>query len=799
MFKNYILIAFRNILKQKVYTLVNMLGLAIGIAIFVLISLFITNELKYDKHHSKWQRIYRVVNIVERDGVGEESSSCPFPLAPALLAEHPDKIEAAVRFFNLQTPTKLIEYNAIKYNEPYFFFTDSSFFDVFDIELIEGNAKEALNDVSKTIISESTAKRYFGNQPALGEIITLEGGIPLIITGVFRDVPSTSHFKYEFLTSIVTLKSFFGGIPRNWIWNPCWTYILLKDNKFESALANSFPRFIDKNMTDDLKAHIQFYLQPLADIHLYSQLDYEIESNSNILFLYILGMIAVSVLIIAIMNFINLSTAASSKRFKEIGIRKITGSTRNQLIIQFLSESLLMSFIALFFALIIVELLLPGFNYATDRNLAFSALISIQSILYLLLLGIVTGFLAGLYPAFYLSSFQPIQVLKGIRKRGISGGRGRKVLVVVQFSISIVLIIVTFINYKQLNFLYNADLGFKKNDIIILPVSNNPLLSDYEGFKEDLLKMPEIEYVTGMFDILGVSHNTRNFTPIGFPQDRAQFYPEMIIEYDFLETFEIKTVAGRGFDSHKEADRKEAVMINEAMVRHLGLTNNNDALGKTMYSINGNEKVIGVINNFNVNSLHSKVSPFVLHMLSNDSHFLKYLAIRIKNGTDEQALKYIQKVWRDYSPERPFEYKYLSDEINNLYKGEAMLSKLIVLLTALAIFIATIGVLGLVSFLTEQRTHEIGIRKALGAGITDIVIWLSSEFIRLIIIANVLAWPVAYIISYYWLQSFAYTTTISIWFFPVAGLMALFISQIMVVLQTWRAALTSPAVALQYE
>ena len=788
---------------RKSYSLINILGLAIGIASFLIIYLFISDELSYDRYHSKAKNIYRLVNVYDFNGVGENSASAPFPVAFTLMKEYPAMIKNVVRLFNFQAPRSFVEYEEKKFNERYFFFADSTFFEIFDHKFIKGNPETVLDENGSVVITESTARKYFGNEDPIGKIIRFETSLHLHVTGVVEDVPGQSHFRFDFIGSMSTLRGQFGGLlPQTWVWNPCWTYILLADNVDPADLQTEFPEFIQKYFYDAEKDNVSMYLQPLLDIHLKSKLDYEISANSSITSVYILSAIAVFLLVIAIINYMNMTTATSAGRAKEIGIKKVSGAYRFQLIKQFISESLIMSFLALIIAFILAEFIVPVFNDFTGKNITLDTLFEIKNIILVLLLGVVIGLLSGIYPAVYLSAFNPVSVLKSKLVLGSKSGLPRKILVVIQFTISITLIIGTLIITSQLDYMKNADLGFDKENVVVIPINKTPVAKSYDAFQKELLNNVNIVSVTAMDDIFGASHNTHEFRPEGFPDDQWQFYPALVVKYNFLKTFKINLIAGRDYNEENKTDPVYGILINESMVKHLGWESPQAALGKKFKSLRGNEKIIGVFNDFHPTSLHEASGPFVLNMKEFPGEtmwFLKYLAVRIHPGTEKNALMFIEKKWNETAPGRPFEYFFLDDELGKLYNDEENLSKLSLIFTVIVIFIAVLGLLGLASFMAEQKTKEIGIRKVLGASVFSIIKSISKEFIWLILLASMFAWVIAYVIMRDWLNNFSYQVTLNWFTFILAALIAMGLALLVTSFRAMIASRANPVDTLKYE
>lgn len=804
MLTGYLKILIRNFFKRKIYSFINIVGLAIGIASFIIIMLFVLDEISYDRHYSNSNRIYRVCMIYDFGGVGENSASMPFPVAPALQNDFGHMIERSVRVFNFQTKRNIVEYGENRFTEKGFFFADSSFFDVFDHEFIMGNRETAINEPFTVVITRSAAKRYFGDANPLGETLKFGRNIQLKVTGVIEDVPPQSHFGFDFIASMASVRSLYrGSLPKTWVWNPCWTYLLLKDGVEPSQLESQFADFTNKYYYDAEKESITMYLQKLTRIHLHSRLDYEIEPNSNASYVVILTIIAFFVLIIASINFMNLATATSTGRAREIGIRKVTGAHRAQLILQFLGESLFMTLLAFFVAILLVEIALPYFNDFTGKEYSLSRLIDPFYILGLIGLWLFVGVLSGIYPAFYISAFRPISVLRGTLQKEIKSGMARKVLVVFQFTISISLIVGTLMIFEQINYLRKAELGFRKDNIIMLQVDRTDIVAKYDSFKSEILTHTNILSVTSLDDIIGAGHNTHEFRPEGVPENEWRFYPALVVKHDFAKTFDIEILAGRDYDESFSTDPVSGMLISESMVKHLGWELDEAALGKKFRSLQGEEKVIGVFRDFQATSLHEEAGPFVLNMKEVPSminYFTNYVAIRIGDGDLDETISFLSEKWTEFEDYRPFSYFMLEDELADLYKDEENLGMLSFIITILILFVAALGLFGLASFMAEKRTKEIGIRKVMGASTGNIFILLSSEFIRLILISMIVSWPVAYLLAdNFFIDQFIVQAGFNIWILVVSGLAAILLTVLITMYRAYRAAKTDPAKTLKYE
>jgi putative ABC transport system permease protein len=806
MFNNYLKIALRNIFKHKGYSLINIIGLAIGMACCLLILLYVQDELSYDHYHENADRIYRVIEEVRLEGVGEESSSMPFPTGDTLPLEYPDAVEASVRFFNFQLPSMSVQYGTSDeklFNEPRFFFADSAVFEVFSFEMIKGDPKKALEEPNTIVITEAMAEKYFEGEDPIGKTLRWQNGVNLNVTGVLKNIPRNSHFQFDFLGSFATLRRLFGGnLPQGWYWNPCWTYILLKDGSSPDALQAQFPALVQKYFPDSIKDKVVIKLQPLKDIHLFSHLDYEINPNSDISYIYIFSAIAVFVLLIACINFMNLATARSANRGREVGMRKVLGAYRMQLIKQFLGESMILCVIAAVLSVLIVEIVLPAFNAFSGKVLSTEYFTDGRLLAGLFLITLTVGILSGIYPAFFLSGYDPVNVMKGALERGGKSSAFRKVLVVVQFAISIVLIIGTIICFQQLNYLRNSGLGFNKDQVVMLPAYGTAPARWYERFRERILQDPHVSKVSAMEDVLGAKYQTGSFIPEGTSESNMQQIPLLVVTHDFIETFDMEMVSGRSFSKEFPTDITEGIIINESAAERFGWSSE-DALGKRLRQQNGLMlRVVGVVKDFNYASLSYPITPFVLEMPRNAGQMngrVRYVAVKTGTADLQQTISLLRSTWEEVVPNRSFDFFFLDDELDKLYNAEEQMGRVFGVFTILAIVIACLGLFALASFTTELRTREIGIRKVLGAQASGIVILLSKEFAKWVLIANVIAWPVAYYIMERWLDGFAYRTFIGIPTFIVATLLAFVIAILTVSFQAFKAALSDPVKSIRHQ
>ncbi|WP_420317878.1 ABC transporter permease [Ekhidna sp.] len=803
MLRNYLKITFRTFVKQKVYSFLNVTGLAVGLACCVLICFYIYDELSYDTFHSKSDRIYRVLEKFESEGVGEHSASLPFPTGPALKLDFDRQVEGFVRFFNFQSPSLALANKAADkgFNESNIFFADSTLFDVFDFELIAGDKNTALSEPNSILITRSMVKKYFVDEDPLGKTLEFQGNQNLQITGVLEDTPSNAHFKFDFIISFSTLRQSFGGkYPTTWYWNPCWTYIVLEENTQPNELTAQFPDFIQKYFPDFIKDDIQLQLQPIEDIHLTSKLDYEITANSDIKNVYIFGLVAIIVLVIASINFINLSTARANKRAKEVGVRKSLGSTKSQLINQFIIESVLLTFLSLIVAVGIVALVLPGFNILTEKTVSLAILLEPIFLFGLLGAGLFIGLLSGFYPAFVLSSFKTVRVIKNGHLK-TSGLNFRRILVTSQFTISIMLIIGTLIVLNQLNFLQNKDAGFDDENVVMVPVIQSPMGNHYENFKTAALQSTHIKSMTAVEEIVGAKFQVGNYTFEGM--DKSKPFPRFNVRHDFISTMNIPLKAGRAYDHTIQTDDSLALIVNETLVQSMGWGDPEDAVGKR-FNYRGEMKgrIVGVVEDYNFASKHHPIAPLVITLNTRPDAFnlfIKYVAVKIDGSQMQNALTDLEKAWVSVLPERPFDFFFLDDRLNDSYKSEQKLSSVTLIFSILAITVACLGLFGLATFSVEQRTKEIGVRKVLGINTSQILMLLSKEFMLLIIVAFVIAIPISYYSLTEWLNSFAFRTEIRVWPFILAGALTFIISIITIAYHALKASLINPVETLKYE
>jgi putative ABC transport system permease protein len=795
MLKNYIKIALRNIKKHKGYSFINIAGLAVGMACCIIILLWVQDELSFDRHHENADRIYRITYAEEIGGAFDHYALPPFAAAPAFAAEVPG-IKAYTRLWQR---TGLINYAEKNFDERNIFYVDKDFFDIFSHEFIEGNPATALENPSSIILTRDMAQKIFGNKDALGETLTLSANGDLKVTGVVENVPRNSHFHFNYLVSINTIQGRRAEYLDAWLIIIGWSYLLLEENVDAKMVEEKLASIVEKYTGADAKKYGQkffYYLQPLTDIHLKSNLEGEIEGNGDIRYVYVFSLIAVFILLIACINFMNLSTARSAKRGKEVGLRKVLGAYKKRLVVQFLTESIGFAFVGLILAINLVWFLIPAFNNLTGKEIAMSSLFSLAVVLSLFILVIFSGIAAGSYPAFYLSSFQPIDTIRQKLQRGSGRAGLRNALVILQFTISVVLIISTFVVLKQLNYMKDQKLGFKKEQVLALNIRGQGLAEQFEAFKNELKKNVNIQEVSYSNGIPGSTETILTVFQEGKLENVTHTFNYIFSDYDFLKTYEIELVQGRDFSKEFGSDNEGAYLINETAVAKLGW--GEDTLGKKIgFSREVMRPIVGIVKDFHYRSLKEVIGPLAIFLRPAQ---VSYSSIKMSTKNISATLSFIEKTWNTFEKERSFEYFFVDENFDALYHSEERLSQIITFFAFIAIFVACLGLFGLASFTAEQKTKEIGIRKVLGASVSSIVFQLSRNFIKWVLVANVIAWPLTYfVLKNYWLSHFPFRISLNLLTFATAGLMALCIALVTVSFQSIKAALANPVDSIRYE
>lgn len=808
MLKNYLTIAIRHLWKQKEYAVINVLGLAIGMACTLLILMYVYDEINYDRFNDKADRMYRVVLEQKFQGERRYSNSAPSAIGKGIRDEYPE-VETTVRY---KPPglTWMLTYEDKGFYEAGFFLADSTVFDIFSLPLIKGNPKTALTDQHSVVLSESMVRKYFGDEDPMGKVIRAEDSWDYTVTGVMRDVPTSSHIQFDFLASFTSMSFFYDSYD-DWqpfgMWVP--TYVLLREGTAPDELERKLPALIEKHLGKALEAeNIEFTLrlEPITDIHLYWYQNGVKVINDNMRSLYLFSGIGLLILLIACINFMNLATARSAGRAREIGVRKVLGAYRRQLIVQFIGEAVLFSTTAVFVSYAVISLFLPWYGTLVDKVFILSLTDRFFLFGVLLGVGLIVGLISGSYPAMVLAGFRPAEVLKGRLSAGVGSAVFRSVLVVVQFAISIVLIITTAVVYNQLDYISNKKLGFDQEHIIAIPLSFDPVLQTAERLKERLIEHPDIVGAAAGESLASRRNRwMQPFTIKGAENNEPVPLSIVMTDWGYADALGLETTAGRFFTRTSLIDQREGVVLNETAVKHLGWTTTEEALDQRLtwhppeWIERGSEeqlKVIGVVKDFHPGTLHEPIPPMVIF---HGDGFGSYVLVRLAPNRIPEALEVVQNTWREINPNFAFAYSFMDEEIDKMYLSEQKQGQIFGSFALVAVLIACLGLYGLASFTAERRTKEIGVRKTVGASVGGIVMLLCREFARLVLIANVIAWPVAYWIMSEWLSEFAYRIELSGWIFILSALGALAIALCTVSYHAVRAASTNPVEALQDE
>lgn len=802
MIKNYLKIAIRCIKRRKIYSFINITGLAIGITAAVIILLWVYDERSYDRFHANADRIYRVAQVFHYDDYHQEQANTPAILTPTMIEECPE-VELATRLRGYEDDYIVIA-DEKKFNESGLGIADESFFTLFSFPVIEGNPSTVLSEPQTVAISERAAAKYFGSSAVVGRTLTIFDE-DFLISGIFKNMPDNSHFHFDVLCSFVSFERY---QKPQWGMNVFKTYVLLREGSSLTALQDKLDDIVKNHMFDTEERYeatlakgnyTKFPLRPLTDIHLRSHLLWEFEANGNTMYVQFFTIIAVFILLIAIVNYINLSTARSSNRAREVGIRKTVGSTRSSLVHQFLIESILTSLLALILALIFIRILLPVFRQLVGKPwLQFQYIQNPLSLLALAALAVLIGLTAGLYPSLFLSSFKPVAVLGGKFSHGFKGSILRNGLVVFQFSLSIVLLVGTLVVQKQMAFVQTQNLGYDRDQVVVIETYGK-LSQKLSTFKENLKHNPSVMAVSASSSVPGTS-----FTNVGFRLEGTTNYPGtnlFIVDEDFLDVMQLEMVEGRFFSKEFPTDR-QALILNESKARAL---NADDLLSKRIEGWVGGDQnywfpVIGIVKDFHYESFHEPIKPLAMVMLHGVCPWTEaYVSVRIQTGQVHETMAHIRETWGRIMSGTPFEFSFLDTIYDDQYRNEERTGRVFTIFTFFALFVACLGLLGLASFTAEQRTKEIGIRKVLGASAPGIILMMSREFTRWVLLANIIAWPIAYYTMHRWLQSFAYRSDIGLFVFILSGFIAVVIALLTVSFQAAKAATANPVDSLRYE
>ncbi len=794
MIKNYLLFAFRNFRKQTMFSSINILGLTIGITCCLMIFLFIMNEFSADDFHKNGKDIYRVMRVARNNGETAEIPYLSPPFGPALLNDYPNAVKAAVR---VMRDNDLISYNSISFNEKNIYLTDNNFFNFFDFPLVKGAAATVLKDPNSIVLTETSAKKYFGNDDPIGKILQFNKQQQLKVTGVCKDAPANSHLQFDMVIPLELLRPMQPNWFSQWPNNGLFTYVQLNPATDPGQLKKQFPAFMDKYLGAYYAAagfKMGLTIQPLSEVY-FTKDAMDNVKHGNKKMVYIFMSIAILILVIACINFINLATARAADRLKEVGLRKVLGAIKRQLIVQFVLESILFATIGCLLSVALLQLLLPAYN-----NLLGYQLPSWWNnpLFYLFIIGVVVvvGLLAGSYPAFMLSSFSPIESIKGKLKTGKTSSLFRKTLVVFQFGVSVLLIISVTVIFNQMKYIKNADLGFNKEQTMIVRFDNTDIDKRKNKFNNDLLKIPAVQSVSLMSGEPGGFHDGYGFKAEANPDEKYLFSTEFT-DLKFVKTLGLKIIAGRDFSSDFGTDSANAVLINHTAAIKLGYTPER-AIGKRIKNLERDSlyrTIVGVVEDYHYASLKTQIGPLVISPGAD-----KRLAlIKLKTEDIRSAINDIKKAYTNAAPDYPFEYNFLDDRFDELYRAESRQESVLSIFSVIAIFVACIGLFGLASYTAIKRTKEVGVRKVLGSSVSNIVLLLSKDLLKPVLLGALIAIPVGYYAMNKWLQGFAYRIDFQWWMFAIAIMTAVVIALITVGTQAVKAAVSNPVKSLRTE
>jgi putative ABC transport system permease protein len=806
MFNNLLKHSLRSFKRQRAYIIINVLGLSIGITCSLLIALYVINEASYDRYNTKKDRIYRAILNGKIGGQEITYATSPAIMGPTLLKEFPE-IEDYCRM--TKKGPSVVEYKNQNFTDDHIIEADSSFFNIFSIPVLKGDPKNLLNAPHRVVLSESTAKKIFGNENPIDQPVKIgSDSIRYIVSGVMGDVPGNSHFEASMLTSFMTNPR--SNVPI-WLNNSFSTYFLLKPNANYKTIDAKFPELLIKYVGPEVQRYMgisitdfskqgnkyRFFLQNITDAHLDPSIQQEFKAASDPKYLKIFGAIAILIVLIAAINFMNLSTAQSAKRAKEVGIKKIGGSTRGMLMAQFLTESFILSFASLIIALIFIKITLPYFNNLLGATLVLNLLTNWYTIPILISFSLIVGFLSGSYPAFFLSSFNPYEVLKGNIKNSVKNGRLRRVLVVFQFAVSILLIVCTMVMYRQINYMLNKDVGFNKEQLIVIDRAD-AVGKKMKSFKESVKRISGVVNISSSTAVPGRINNNNGYGLEGRKEESFLMVTNWV-DYDYLDTYGMKLTSGRSFSETFSTD-KEACLINESVVKKFDIADPLKARfvqpgdpGQRTYI-----PVIGVVKNFNFESLRNPIGPYIL-CFQTENFLWGYITVRLSAKNYAQTINEIEKVWKDYAANAPLQYYFVDADFEKMYVQEKQNAKMAVIFSILAIFIAALGLFGLTSFTVEQRTKEIGVRKAMGSSVAGIYVVISREIVILVSISALIACPLIYYVAEKWLQNFYYRITLGVFSFVTGLIVALGIALITISYRILKTAAVNPAQSLKYE
>ena len=794
MFKNYIKIAVRHLVRQKGYSFINISGLAVGMACCILIALWVQDELSFDRHHEHADRIFRITYAEEIGGAYDHYAMSP-AVGSKIFAEELPEIEAYTR---IMLGSGLVSYGGGRFDETGINFVDPGFFEIFTYEFIEGDPSGALTEPGSIVLTEGSARKIFGRESPLGKTLKLNTR-DLKVTAVIRDPVPQSHFTFRYLVSMSTIRKQIAYYLENWLVIGGWSYVRLSDSARPAEVEGKMAGIVERYAGEEARKNgleVSFLLQRVTDIHLRSNLEAEPTGQGDIRYVYIFSLIALIILVIACINFMNLSTARSTKRAREVGMRKVFGAQRRRLVIQFMTESTAFSLLGLLGSSILVSLLLPEFNRLTGKVMTLSR--AFESGVAFLIPGLIlfTGLIAGIYPALVLSAFPPVEALRSKLSRGSRGSILRNGLVTLQFTISVGLIICTLVVLQQVRYMKNQKLGFDKEQVLVLRIRSAGIRDQYDAFRQRLKQHPEVLEASFSDGVPGrVSHVLTVFKQ-SRPQTDSHTFDVILADYDFLKTYNIELASGRDFSRLFTSDENGAFLVNETGAGRLGW--GDEVLGKKIgFSTESLSPIVGVVKDFHYRSLKEPFSPLAISLNPGAGQLL---SLKLSTQKLDETLASIQGIWEEFEKDRSFVYFFVDENFDALYRTEDRFARIIGLFSGLAVFVACLGLFGLASYTAEQSTKEIGIRRVLGASVTGLVLRFLREFLKWVLVANLVAWPLAYFaMNRYWLSHFSFKVDFSITLFVIAGLVSSLIALLTVGYQSVKAALADPAHTLHHE
>ncbi len=799
---SYLSLAIRRILKERMYSVIKITGLSVALSCLFLIYLFVSDELRYDHHNESPEQLYRIVQMPDMGNESEPAATTPFPLHERLIGDYPNLIESGTRFFNQRAPKISLNYQEkdIQFNETRFFFADSTVFDLFDVNFVRGNAETALRSPDGLVMTTEAARRYFGDDDPIGKTIRVEGRFNLTVSGIIEPIPATSHIQFDILGAFESANGFYvNGLPDDWIWNIVWTYVRVRDGVSRAQLDQAL-RVLSADIQPTRDASPIYYeSQPVLDIRLNSNLSGEIGVVSSRQYILIVSYVGLFILLIASVNFINLSLASSMGRSREVGVRKVLGADRKQLIMQHLVEALLISVVSLLVAVLLIIALLPVFNDITGKLLTIQSLLDLNFWLFATSLVLCVTLVAGIYPALVMSSWSPMTLFKTGTPGKSSSMRVSNGLVVVQFAVASMLIAGTWTVFNQIELLRNQRLGFDHEHVVMIPTAFTRLIFYFDTYHEQVTNNPQVISATGISSIIGNDFSTYAYQLEGYKGGDSETLPFYYITYDAEKTFGLELAAGRFFNRDFGTDATDGLVVNEALIALAGWGTPDQALGREIRRDGRSKRVIGVVKNFNFSDLRKQIEPLVIEMPPFFPTHISYLGVKLAGNDHSEILAYLQEKWEELDPTRPFEYFYLDTRLREQYENEERLAEVSGFFSLISIIISCIGLFGLASYSTQRKSKTIGIRKVLGASVSNIVLLLSSEFIRLVLIANVIALPLVYWLMNEWLENFAYRVEVSVIALVVTFIITLVIAFVTVSLQTVKAASRNPIESLRYE